>query len=302
MPQIIHILLTYTCPLRCKHCYVFGGPKAKGRYTSGKLKDLLSQIEKVGSVHWIIFDGGEPFWHFPLLLAGIKYARQMGFKVGVITNGYFARTEETAVNFLRPIGQLGVSQLYISDDTFHYRSTKNTPAKRARQAAQGMGIPTTRINIEMNPDAKGKNPGEIDGSPRFDSRMRFRGRATNLISNEMKTHNWQKLTRCPATDLDEPESLSIDPFGNVSICQGLTIGNALETSFSDVIKSYQIDNHPFLSALKDGGPALLASRFSIEPDHDFGDACHLCYEIRSSLVPSFPQYLAPRHVYGLEKA
>jgi len=30
------------------------------------------------------------------------------------------------------------------------------------------------------------------------------------------------------------------------------------------------------------------------------DACHLCYRTRQALLERFPEYLAPRQVYGLE--
>lgn len=299
MPKVINLLLTYTCPLRCKHCYVFSNPRAKGKFTNGSLKEILNQMVELDSVEWIIFNGGEPFWHFQLLLSGIKQARRSGFKVGVITNGYFARTEGTAANFLRPIRQLKVSHLYISDDTFHYNTKKDTPAKRALRAAASIGIPSSRVCIGSNPNINTKILAKDDDSPKFESRLKLRGRAATLSTDEINSSNWHEFTQCPLEDMDKPERISIDPFGNVSVCQGLTLGNAFISPLKSIIKSFKIENHPVLSLLKKGGPALLTKHFSIQPENGYGDACHLCFMTRTALMDLFPQYLAPKQVYGL---
>jgi hypothetical protein len=30
------------------------------------------------------------------------------------------------------------------------------------------------------------------------------------------------------------------------------------------------------------------------------DECHYCFEVRKALIDKFPEYLAPRQVYGIE--
>ena len=45
---------------------------------------------------------------------------------------------------------------------------------------------------------------------------------------------------------------------------------------------------------------MLAKRYDIEHDEEYVDECHFCYMLRLALLERFPQYLAPRQVYGLD--
>ncbi len=47
-----------------------------------------------------------------------------------------------------------------------------------------------------------------------------------------------------------------------------------------------------------GGPAALAREYGFTRRTGCVDACHLCYLVRKALIDRFPQYLAPRQVYG----
>jgi pyruvate-formate lyase-activating enzyme len=70
---------------------VYGSPQAKGIMSFQRVNALLKEAAKIPSIRWIYFEGGEPFLVYPLLLKGIHAAKQLGFEVGVITNGSFAR-------------------------------------------------------------------------------------------------------------------------------------------------------------------------------------------------------------------
>ncbi len=97
----IHFLLTYTCNLECDHCFVYGGPKANGTFTVSRLRKTFDEIAKIGTAQWIYFEGGEPFLFYPVMLEGIRIAHDMGFKTGVVTNAYWAISEEDAEPWLR---------------------------------------------------------------------------------------------------------------------------------------------------------------------------------------------------------
>jgi hypothetical protein len=40
--------------------------------------------------------------------------------------------------------------------------------------------------------------------------------------------------------------------------------------------------------------------FDVPHEDAYVDACHLCYRARQALLDRFPEYLAPRQVFGLE--
>ena len=116
----IHFLLTYMCNLECDHCFVYCSPNARGTFTLSQMRHALDEAVKIGTIEWVYFEGGEPFLFYPLMIEGIKLARSKGFKVGVVTNGYFATCEENAELWLDPLCELGIADLSISDDSLHH--------------------------------------------------------------------------------------------------------------------------------------------------------------------------------------
>ena len=79
------------------------------------------------------------------------------------------------------------------------------------------------------------------------------------------------------------------------------MGNMWETPLSDLVKNHKADSHPICGPLVKGGPALLAKKYQVKHDDKYVDACHFCYIVRLALLDRFPQYLAPRQVYGIEE-
>ena len=72
-----------------------------------------------------------------------------------------------------------------------------------------------------------------------------------------------------------------------------------QTPLSELVKKYDCDSHPISRPIAEGGPALLAEEYGIKHEEQYVDACHLCYSLRLALLDKFPEYLAPRQVYGL---
>jgi hypothetical protein len=85
------------------------------------------------------------------------------------------------------------------------------------------------------------------------------------------------------------------------VCQGLSMGNMWQRPLSTLALGYEADSHPVCGPLKEGGPALLARQYDADIEGEFVDECHFCYLTRRALVDRFPEYLAPRQVYGLEE-
>lgn len=296
----IHFLLTYMCNLKCDHCFVYSGPDAKGTFTLGQIRMVLDEATKIGTIKWVYFEGGEPFLFYPLMLEGIKIARSMGFKVGVVTNAYYATSEEDAELWLTPLCKLGISDLSISDDSFHYEEEKDNLAKRALAAAKRLGMPVDSICIEKPTVEADIDKEQNKGAPVIGGGAMFRGRAVEKLVEGLPQRRWEEFTECPYEDLKEPERVHLDPYGNVHLCQGLSMGNMWETPLSMLVKNYNADSHPICGPLVRGGPALLAKEYNVKHEDKYVDACHFCYLVRLALLDKFPKYLAPRQVYGLE--
>lgn len=295
----VHFLLTYTCNFECDHCFLYCGPRRTGTFSVAQIKDALDQIVRTETVEWVYFEGGEPFLYYPLMTEGIKLARQVGLKTGLVTNGYWATTEEDAEVWLKPLRELQVADISVSDDGLHYGDNGPSPAKHALAAARKLNIPASSICVEKPTVKRPVFSVGGRGEPVVGGTTVFRGRAVEKLAEDLPTRPWQKLTECPYERLEAPGRVHIDPFGNVHICQGLTMGNIWKTPLPELVRAYNVDSHPISGPLYRGGPALLAKEHGVEREEAYVDECHFCYSLRRNLLDRFPDCLTPRQVYGL---
>ena len=110
------------------------------------VRDILRQADETGGIEWIFFEGGEPFLYYPVLLVGVKEASSMGFRVGLVSNAYWATSEEDALEWLRPFAGL-IEDLSISSDLFHFSEMLSQQAMNAAAAAERLDIPRGVISI-----------------------------------------------------------------------------------------------------------------------------------------------------------
>lgn len=296
----IHILLTYTCNFECDHCFLYCGPHVGGTFTLDELRQVIREAERIGTIEWIYFEGGEPFLYYPLMLKGIELSCEMGFKVGVVTNAYGATSDEDADLWLGPLAELGLSYLSISDDSFHHAGEGESPAKRALKAAERLNIPASAICIQRPIVEAIPGNGLEKGEPVISGGALFKGRAVEKLTPGLPRKPWARFRECPHEDLKSPSRVHIDSYGNVQLCQGISMGSIWETPLSTLVENYDADLHPICGPLAAGGPALLAKEYGIEHEEEYVDECHFCYLVRSGLIDQFPHHLAPRQVYGLE--
>ena len=294
----LHVLLTYTCPYSCDHCFLFCSPERTGVFTLAQLTGLIEEATKMKNIQSISFEGGEPFLYYGLLHEGIRQVTQAGFDTAIETNCYWATGVEDAKLWLRPLQEVGLKKIEPGDDPFHHGDTNKSPGQIAAQAAKELGMTVNTICIEkpsiIHPDDHTR------GEPKYAGGPKIRGRAVETLVKDLPTRPWEELTECKIEDLKNPGRVHIDPFGNVHVCQGLSMGNYLETSLVEVLNTYDPDSHPVCGPLLKGGPAALAKKYNILHADRYVDECHFCSDLCKSLVERFPQYLTPRRIYGLE--
>ncbi len=295
----IHFLLTYTCNCECDHCFLYCGPWSRGTFTIGQVTEVLDEARKLGTVEWVFFEGGEPFLFFPLLVEGIRRSTARGFKVGVVTNGYGAISEEDAELWLRPLAEAGLSYLSVSNDQYHYGEESQNPATVAHAVAEKLGIKTAPISIE--PPRVAHSAEEDDkGQPVVGGGPKFRGRAVEKLTGGLPVRPWKELRTCPYEELESPSRVHIDAFGNVQVCQGISMGNMWTTPLAELVQTYRPKEHPICGPLIKGGPAELAKACALAPEAGYIDECHFCYLTRRVIIERYPDELAPKQVYGLD--
>jgi len=293
----LHLILTYECPFECDHCFVWSGPSAhRGVMSVEDLRTILREAKKVGTVTSIYFEGGEAFLYYPVLLKGLRMARKAGLDVGIVTNGYWATSYEDALEWLRPFKSIGIMDLSISNDPYHYGADELNRAEVARRAARDMGLPASFIAIEEPTpgDRQGRQGGPVKGGA-----LMVRGRAARNLAWKMGKRPWRTFDRCRHENLADPQRVHLDPFGFVQVCQGIAIGNFRDKPLSKILKGYRPRADPVSGPLLRGGPKALVEAYHIAHDRAYVDECHLCYAARSALRERFPYILAPEQVYGI---
>ena len=284
----LHLLLTYQCNYECDHCFVWGSPSQSGTMTVEIIEHILAEAEALGTVKWIYFEGGEAFLYYQALLRGISRAKELGFRVGIVTNAYWATADADAAEWLRPLAGL-VDHLSLSSDGYHGSDYGPNLPDVARRAAERLDIPVHLITI-AEPGPSAARSGEAP--------VTYRGRAAELLASRVDARHWERFSECPWEDLRHPDRVHVDSFGNLHICQGISIGNVLERSLTEIMAGYDPDAHPIVGPLLAGGPAELVRRYDLPHREGYADHCHLCYESRCTLRQRFPDVLAPDQMYG----
>jgi len=291
----LHLLLTYECNYECNHCFVWGGPSQIGTMTVESIEHILCEADALGTVDWIYFEGGEAFLYFSMLRTGIRLAKERGYKVGIVTNAYWATTDAVALEWLRPLAG-SVDDLSISSDAYHGSDEGVNRPEIARRVAKRLNIPVDFISVAAPgicdaPDAVGQLPAG-------ESEVLYRGRAANELSSLIEAKPWEQFTECPWEDLRNPGRVHVDPFGNLHICQGISIGNLLERPLVEIMSEYDPDRHPIVGPLLCGGPAEIVRKYELDHEDGYADHCHLCYKSRCALRERFPDVLTPDQMYG----
>jgi hypothetical protein len=294
----VHFLLSYQCTHECDHCFVWASPRAGGTIRLETLLSVLDQAEALGTVEQIYFEGGEPFLFYPLLVEGIRQARERGFSTGVVTNCYWATAEADAELWLQPLSELEVADLSVSSDVFHAGEIEDPRPAFAVEAARRLGLGEAIITIE--PPTVRSSP-EEKGLPIVGGSVRFRGRAAANLTDDLPHRPWTDFDQCPDEDFLQPGRIHVDGHANAHLCQGLLLGNLEETTLEDLMAGYDPHAHPIIGPLVAGGPAELVRRYDLSLKDGYVDACHLCYEARAALRERFSEVLGPPQVYGEEQ-
>lgn len=295
MPLVgVHLLLTYKCSYECDHCFVWSSPSSEGTMSTKRVNEILRQAAEIPTVKWVYFEGGEPFLFYPILVKGVEKAREMGFRVGIVSNAYWATDKDDAIEWLAPIARHGVEDLSLSKDEYHGKDEAARNVRRAHMAAKELSIPVGILSIRGVEFYSCVPKGRSDKGELF-----FRGRAAVKLAPKAIGRPWRTLDKCPEQP-SEAMRVHIDAFGNVQFCQGITIGNLLRRPLKMIVQDIDLSKHPIIGPLLSGGPSALAMERNVRPKKHYADACHMCYDIRCALRKrgELKRILLPDQAYG----
>jgi hypothetical protein len=264
--------------------------------TSQNVRRILKDAKETGTVEWVYFEGGEPFLYYPVLVEGVRWAANYGFRVGILSNCYWAADFEDALEWLRPFAGF-VQDFTVSSDLYHYSEAMSQQARNASAAAEKLGIPVGIISIAQPEIADSAST--LGQLPRGESAVMHRGRAAAVLAERAVKRPWKQFMECTHERLRDPGRVHVDPFGNLHICQGISVGNLFRAPLRELCEAYDPDSHPIIGPLLDGGPTELIHRYRLAHEENYADACQLCYEARRALRTQFPEILGPDQMYGV---
>jgi hypothetical protein len=224
-----------------------------------------------------------------------RRAAGRGFRVGIVSNAYWATSHDDALEWLKPLAGL-VEDLSVSSDLYHGSETLAQLVSNVRTAAQALRIPVGVISVAQPEAVNGI--AVVGQLPPGESAVMYRGRAAEKLAARAAPRAWTEFTECPHEDLREPGRVHLDPFGYLHICQGISLGNIFQRSLKEICSTYDPDAHPVTGPLLRGGPAGLVRAHALPLHGSYADACHLCYAARRALRTQFPDVLTPDQMYG----
>lgn len=239
---------------------------------------------------------------YQVLLGAVREVSAAGFRVGIVTNAYWATSLEDALEWLRPFVGL-VSNLSVSSDLYHYDEAISFQTKNATQAAERLGLPVGMISIAQPETPQqnypvGRSTAALESVATSESGIMYRGRAAEKLAAQAALRAWTEFGECPREDLYEPGRIHLDPLGYLHVCQGISIGNLFRRSLKEICADYLPNDHPIAGPLLNGGPVELVERYALPHSDAYADACHLCYTARLALRERFPEMLVPNQMYG----
>lgn len=97
------VLFLVGCPLRCAYC---SNPHllsvGAGEYDPERVFEWIKS--RIGKLEAIVFSGGEALMQGPVLFQYIRRVRELGFKIGLHTNGFYPNLLADAVDLIDWIG------------------------------------------------------------------------------------------------------------------------------------------------------------------------------------------------------
>ena len=270
----------------------------------------------------VVLMGGEPFLYTDLIYKFVKIINNIGIKVRIETNAFWASSEQEALNKLKPLSNSDLNIMY-SLDYFHKKFVSLNNIENALKASCKLKISccleTAYIdypNFKNSIDTKTNNMisslksiiEELGISIHYKGNILYNGRASKKLTKYRTNSNVfkEKCIEVPwwsNGSYDNFDLIILDPDGNISKGCGISFGNIYNNSIEDIIHNWDPSKHPIISVLKSQGPIGLAKKattFGYVIKEKYADKCHLCQESRQYLLKEYDEILTPLQHYNIK--
>jgi MoaA/NifB/PqqE/SkfB family radical SAM enzyme len=284
----ITILYSYKCNFQCKHCSVNAGPQYGEILPISYIEKTIKEASETASIQVVVATGGEPTLFPNHLEFLIRAASDLGLVTRLVTNAWWARTQERARASVRKWASLGLEELNVSYDDFHaeflsmYGGENNV--LNAVKAALEEGL---RVAIAVTKTLSSKITGEY-----------IRERLGDLSSDVLITEDFISPTSKASALYDKVSmrappvggctyagaEISVHPNGDIAFCCGhiiadpasgwfTRVGNTKREHLWDVVD--RIRRNALVWYLRLLGPHALVRR--LNDREEVKHVCHACH-------------------------
>jgi organic radical activating enzyme len=300
----LDFLVTFKCNSQCKHCCYEAGPERHGSMDADRARAWLTELDAIRPLKSITIHGGEPFLCFDTMLSILEKARDLGIpQRWVISNGFWAKDRNVADEKLTALKNSGLTAITLSIDAFHQEYVDFDAVKSAVECALKQNLDAVTVDSYFLLSEDHRNTynartreylSRLAGNPGLQLHSfvaSFEGRAARLpVEHGFTEEKIPGGKCCPpfwlGSSLKDPDTIEIDARGNVTLCPGISIGNAIKQSLTDIISQYEYTHHPIVKIIVEQGPIglyRLAQSYGYQGNDRFVNECHLCYEMRKYL-------------------
>jgi len=299
----LEFMVTYQCNSNCKHCQIL--KEEKSILPKQVDKDLAQEIvrkvsEKYHSESIMTF-GGEPLLHPEVVYAIHAAAKQSGIPGReLITNGYWSKDKSEIKLIANNLVKAGANEVSISVDSFH---AEHIPIELVRESAKAL-LEAKIDKIKWNPCWLVSEDHDNEWNRRTKSILKelsdlsIEISSGNYVKPEGNALNWLKEFLPPKTQipkgkcedipyaepLDSVHGISVEPDGQITVCNELPIGNANDTDIIKIVENYDPYQIPEIKAIVQNGMNGLidwARQYGVEPDSKgYYSICDMCITLR----------------------
>ncbi len=319
IPQPISggLMLSYKCPIECKHCMYACSSKWKGDWISANQLELsLPQLAKViqpspygrqymSLNHGLHFSGGEPFLNFELLLKAVEISESLKIpSTFVETNCFWCKNDDLTRKRLLSLKKKGLKGIMISVNPFYAEFVPFEKTDRCIQISQDVFGPNVMV-YQMEYYRRFKQLGiterlsiedylKLTREESLTDRVELflMGRATEQLAGLYPGYPSNRFfnTSCQPDFLRSWHN-HFDNYGNFmpGYCGGISLGSWFEMD-QLIEEGIDLENRPVLKHLVNEDMRGLLN-FALDMSYSelsegYVSKCHLCLDIRKYLASS----------------
>ncbi|MBU0674516.1 MAG: radical SAM protein [Proteobacteria bacterium] len=127
------------CTIRCAHCVASGDHPNSIKMDHETAKGLILELARAG-VGGVSFSAGEPMLYRNEIGELVKLCRHSSIYTRIVTNSFWARTDEVADQLVAELKENGLCQLRLSFSRWHQQHVSRDNILRAAQSCRKIGL------------------------------------------------------------------------------------------------------------------------------------------------------------------